>query len=96
MLDIRLKGNGRGWPHGPMVGFARSASAAWFMSWVWTWHHSLGHAGAASHMAQSEGPTAKIYSCVLGGGALERRREKKKIMVSVGHSLYMCGKMYVT
>ena len=30
-----------------------------FESWVQTWHRSLGHAEAASHMPQLEGPTTK-------------------------------------
>ena len=31
-----------------------------FGSWVWTWHRSSGHAEAASHMPQLEGPTTEI------------------------------------
>src|SRR3712207_8935383 len=31
----------------------------WFGSWAWTWHHSSGHAEAASHVPQLEGATTK-------------------------------------
>ena len=33
---------------------------------VQTWHRSSGHAEAASHMPQPEGPTTRIYNYVLG------------------------------
>ena len=51
-----------------------------FGSWAWTWHRSLGHVEAASHMPQLEGPTTeKIYSYVLGGfGGKSRKKEKKE------------------
>ena len=49
----------------------------WFGSWVWTWHCSLGHGEAVSHMQQLEGPTTKIYNYVLGGFG-EKKQEKKK------------------
>ena len=45
-------------------------------SWAWTWHHSSGHAEAASHIAQPEGPTTTVYSCVLGGFQ-EKKGEKE-------------------
>ena len=45
-----------------------------FESWVQTWHRSSSHAKAASYVAELEGPTARIYSCVLGGFG-----KKKKI-----------------
>ena len=41
-----------------------------------TWHHSSDHAEVASHIAQPEGPTTRIYNYVLG--ALKRRRRRKK------------------
>ena len=44
-----------------------------------TWHRSSGHAEAASHMSQLEGPTTKIYNYVLGGERFgEKNQEKKK------------------
>ena len=36
-----------------------------FKSWARTWHCSSGHAGAASHVPQLEGPTA-MYRGALG------------------------------
>ena len=43
-----------GWPRGRVVKFARSAAGGpvlrWFESWARTWHCSLNHAEAASHM----------------------------------------------
>ena len=38
-----------------------------FGSGARTWHRSSGHVEAASHMAQLEEPTTKIYNYVLGG-----------------------------
>ncbi|WP_261090198.1 hypothetical protein, partial [Streptococcus mitis] len=35
--------------------------------WAQTWHCSLGHVEAASHMPQLEGPTTRRYNYVLGG-----------------------------
>ena len=34
----------------------------WFRSWVQTWHLSSGHTEVASHIAQLEGPTTRIYN----------------------------------
>ena len=40
------------------------------------WHHSSGHAEAASHTAQPEGPTTRICNYVRGGfGEKKRKRE---------------------
>ena len=41
-----------------------------------TWYLSSGRAETASHIAQPEGPTTRIYNYVLG--ALGRRRRKKR------------------
>ena len=59
-----------GLPCGRVVKFVSSTSTAQgFMVRIWeqTWHPSIGHAEAASHMPQLEGPTTKIYNYVLGG-----------------------------
>ena len=55
-----------------------TSSAFWLGSWVWTWHCSSGHAEAASHIAQPEGPTTRIYNYVLGGFGEEEKRKRKK------------------
>ena len=47
-----------------------------FGSWVRTWHRSSGHSEVASHIAQPEALTTRIYIYVLGG--LGRRRRRKK------------------
>ena len=51
-------------------GFAGS-DASWG-----TWHHSSGHAEVASHIAQPEALTTRIYDYVLGG--FEEKNKKKK------------------
>ncbi len=56
-----------------------------FGSWAQTWHCSLGHAEAASHMPQLEGPTTRIYNYVLGGFGENKGKNKilkKKSSVS--------------
>ena len=40
------------------------------------WHRSSGHAEAASHMPQLEGPTTKICNYVRGG--FGEKKQKKK------------------
>ena len=50
-----------------------------FGFWAQSWHHSSGHAEAASHIAQPEGPTTRIYNYVLGGfGEKKKGKEKEK------------------
>ena len=49
-----------------------------FGSWAWTWHHSSGHTGVASHVPQLEGPTTKRYNHVLGGFREKKSRKEKK------------------
>ena len=49
-----------------------------FRSWAQTWHLSSSHAEEASHIAQPEGPTTRIYNYVLGGFR-EKKKKKKKI-----------------
>ena len=44
---------------------------------VRTWHHSSGHAEAASHIAQPEGYTTKVHNYLLVGFG-EKEKEKKK------------------
>ena len=53
-----------GWVHTLHLG---GPGFRWFESWVWTWHHSLSHAEAASHMTQLEGPTTKDTQLSTGG-----------------------------
>ena len=60
-----------GLPHGWVVKFAHSTSAA-PGSWVRTWHRSSGHVEVASHMPQLEGPTTMYW------GDLGRKSRKKK------------------
>ena len=48
-----------------------------FRSRVQTWHCSSGHAEVASHVAQPEGPTARIYNYVLGGFGEEEKKTQK-------------------
>ena len=52
-----------------------------FGSWAQTWHRSSGRVEVASHIAQLEGLTTRIYKYVWGGGALGRksRETRKKI-----------------
>ena len=49
-----------------------------FRSRVWTWHYSSGHAEAASHIPEPEGPTTIIHNYVLGDFG-EKKKKKKKI-----------------
>ena len=49
-----------------------------FGSWAQTWHRSLGHDEAMSHMPQLEGPTTKICNYVLGGYGEKKQKRKKK------------------
>ena len=49
-----------------------------FRSWAQTRHRSSGHAEAASHMPQLEGPTTEIYNYVLGGFGEKKQKEKKE------------------
>ena len=47
-------------------------------------HGSSGHAEVASHTAQPEGPTTKIYNYVLGGfGENKKKRNKKRLATDV-------------
>ena len=70
----------RGRPRGPVVKFARSASAApgfrRFKSWAGTRQHSSSHAEVASHMPQLEGPTTQKNKQLCTGGLC---KEKGKI-----------------
>ena len=67
----------RGRPRGRVVKFVHSASAGpGFRSWAWTWHRSSGHDEAASHIAQLEALTTRIYNYILGGFG---EKNKKKL-----------------
>ena len=58
----------------------------WFGSWAQTTHHSSGHAEAASHMEELEGPTARIYNYVLGLWGGKKKRERLATDVTQGQS----------
>ena len=47
-------------------------------SWVRTWHSSSGHAEAASHVAQPEALTRRIFNYILWGLWGEEEKKKKK------------------
>ena len=49
-----------------------------FASWVQTWYGSSGHAEAASHIAQPEALTTRVYNYVPGDFK-DKEKEKKKI-----------------
>ena len=49
-----------------------------FGSWALTWHGSLSYAEAASHIAQPEALTTRIYNCVLGAMGRRRKGKRKK------------------
>ena len=58
-----------------------------FRSWLPTWHHSQSHAEAASHIAQPEGSTTRIYNHVLGGfGEKKKKEEDWQQMLAQGQS----------
>ena len=65
---------------GPVAGWLRSHALLQrprvhrFGSLVWTWHRSSGHAEVASHIAQAEVLTTRIYNYVQG--ALGEEEEK--------------------
>ena len=52
------------------------AGFRWFGSWARTWHRSLGHAKAASHIAQAEALRTRMYNYVLGGFG-EKKKKKR-------------------
>ena len=60
-----------------------------FRSWAWTQHCSSSYAEVASHLAEPEGPTTRIYNYVLGGFEEKKKKRKKKIdnKVSSGANL---------
>ena len=67
---VKSMGSG-GWPRGRVVKFAHFAAGGpvfcWFEPWARTWHCLSGHAEAASHMPQLEGPTMKNIQRCTGG-----------------------------
>ena len=38
----------------------------------------------ASHIAQPEGPTTRIYNCVLGGFGEKKKKRKRRLATDVG------------
>ena len=54
-----------------------------FGSWAWTWHGLSSHAEAASHVAQPEGPTSRIYNYILGAFGEKKKKKKKKRLATV-------------
>ena len=73
---------------GPMAEWLSSCAPLWrtrfqgFGSWALTWHHSSGHAEVASHIAQPEALTTRIYSWVLGGFGEKNKKKRKKKKIS--------------
>ena len=70
---------------GQVVKLVHSALAAlgfhWFGSWTWTWHRSSGRPEAASHIAQQEALTTRVYNYVMGGfGEKEKKNYPKYIL----------------
>ena len=53
----------------------RQPRVCWFGSWVRTWHHSSGHAEVASHIAQPEALTTRMYKYIPGGFG-EKKKKK--------------------
>ena len=78
----------RGWPCGQVVKFTPSTLGSpgfhQFESWVQTWHRSSGHAIAASHIAEPEGPTTRICNYILGGFVEKKKKKKLATDVSSG------------
>ena len=76
-LKIEYSG---GWPHGRVVKFAHSAAGGpvfrQFESWARTWHCSLNHTEAASHVPQLEGPTTENIQLCTGGLWGEKGKNK--------------------
>ena len=71
-----------------MVEFARSALVAQGFACLdpGRGHGTAGQAmlRAASHMPQLEGPTTRIYNCVLGSfGEKKKKKKKKKRLATV-------------
>ena len=65
------------WPSGLVCALCFSGPGfPWFGSWAWIWHSSSGHNEVASHIAQPEALTTRIYNYVLGGFG-EKKKEKK-------------------
>ena len=82
---------------GPMAEWLSSRAMLlgfhWFRSWAWMWHHSLGHAEAASHIAQPEVLTTRIYNYYWGfWGEEEEERKTLATDVSSGANLKQTNK----
>ena len=61
-------------------------SSCTLLQWPRTWHRSSGHAGAASHITELEGPTAGIYNYVLGSFREKKEEKQKTILATDGSS----------
>ena len=55
----------------------------WFRSWARTWHHLPNHAEVASHIAQPEGPTTRIYNYVLEGLEEKEKERKRRLATDI-------------
>ena len=66
------------WPSGYLCVLCFSSPGfRQFRSWAQTQQHSSSHAEAASHIAELEEPTTRIYNYVLGGFG-EKKKKKSK------------------
>ena len=72
------------WPSGQvrMLHFG-SPGFQWFRPWAWTWHHSSGHAEAASHIAQPEALTTRIYNHILQGFGEKIGKKTQQILFAL-------------
>ena len=82
MIKIKVQGPAP-WPNGWVCavrfggpGFHQLAS------WAQTWHRSSSHTEAASHIAQPEPRTTRIYNYVPGGSG-EKKKEKQDLATDV-------------
>ena len=80
MKDQKSESGGQ--PHGRVVKFTRSASAAQGFTGsdpeCRTLHCSPGHAEVVSHLAQPEGPTTTTYNHVLGRFGKKKKTKPNK------------------
>ena len=70
-----------GWPHGWKFKFSRFGGPGFrrFGPWAPTWRRSSGHAEAASHVPQLEGPITKNIQLCTGGLWGEKGKNKKNL-----------------
>ena len=65
------------WPNGKACS-SLAAQGSQFRSCARTWHRWSGHAEAASHMAQPEGRTTRIYNYLLRGFGEKKNKKKNE------------------